>query len=159
VKPHIHLTFQLSTHRLSQRKTARCPPRLVFRINVPLGSSDKLRISPLPFTLTWTKDFVYISKGHTNLEVIRVPLFRNHKGSSTSHAECHVREKEIFLPASAISKKVYYFPPDGSTKGKNLATVIVSSRAPPSAGKEPVLKYQRPQPIGLYVDEQKQLGG
>jgi hypothetical protein len=121
VKPYIHLRFQLSTHRLSKRKPARSPPRLIYCIGVPLDSLEELSISPLLYTLTWSTDYTYVSKSQETLHVIRVPLFRQSKdGSSTDEeipgtdvegAKCHVRAKEIFLPSSTASRQIHYFPP------------------------------------------------
>jgi hypothetical protein len=168
VKPHIHLSFQLSTHRLSKRKTARSPPRLIFRTGVPLLSSETLSVSPLPYTISWTADHVYISRSQETLEVIRVPLFRhsqatvsdeNIKGTGEQKAECHVRSKEIFLPASASSRQVHYFAPKPDAKAKNLATVILSSRSPSLLGGSLKARYETLHPLGVYVDEEAQLGG
>jgi hypothetical protein len=171
VKPYVHISFSLSTHRLSKRKTARSPPRLVFRTFVPLDSAKKLSVSPLPYTLTWTTEHVYVSKSRTSLHVIRVPLLRPSKEGTASKktkdnvevvvAESHARADEIFLPNSSLDRKVHYFPPSAvsKSKDKNLATVIIGSRWPSSLGEGVRLKYETAHPIGLYVDEEKQLGG
>jgi len=169
VKPYIHLSFQLSTHRLSKRKTARSPPRLVFRIGVPLISAENLSVSPLPYTLSWTADHVYVSRNQEILEVIRVPLFRQSKVASSSDeildearvqkAECHVKSKEIFLPSSATSREVHYFPPKPKAKAKGLATLILGSRSPSLLGGKLKSRYETLHPMGVYIDEEVQLGG
>lgn len=169
VKPYIHLSFQLSTHRLSKRKTARSPPRLVFRTGVPLISAEALSVSPLPYTLSWAADHVYVSRNQEILEVIRVPLFRNSKCASSSNdnsdgagllkAECHVKRNEIFLPSSATSREVHYFAPKPKSKVKSLATVILGSRSPSLMGGTLKSRYETLHPLGVYVDEEAQLGG
>jgi hypothetical protein len=169
VKPCIHLSFQLSTHRLSKRKTARSPPRLIYRVGVPLDSLETLSVSPLPYTLTWTASHVYISKSQEILQVIRVPLFRTPKGASSTDvemppdnkegAECHVKSNEIFLPSSANARQVRYFAPNQTAKAKGLATVILGSMYPSLPGGTLNSRYETIHPMGVYVDEQSQLGG
>lgn len=182
----LQLSFQVSTHRFSQTKTARSPPRLVFRTWVKLGSTEHLATSPLPYTLTWSDHHVYISKSQHALEVIRVPLFHSKTTSPSSGdgdadiegtaAECHAHSNEIFLPNSAICRKVHYFPPTSHNGAKNLATVIVGSRFTPLSAesqrhvetgiirvKRPIealgSRYETSHPLGVFVDEEAQLGG
>jgi hypothetical protein len=45
------LSLQISTHRLSVRKTTRSPPRLMYRTNIKLGTVPTLNVSGSPYTL------------------------------------------------------------------------------------------------------------
>ncbi|KUJ10194.1 uncharacterized protein LY89DRAFT_627632 [Mollisia scopiformis] len=169
VKPFIHLSIQLSTHRMSKRKTVRSPPRLIYRFGLALDSVEELSVSPLPYTLTWTTDHLYVSKSQNTLHVIRAPLFRQPKdvtmGNDDSSAlqkekpECHSRSSEICLPSSATSRQVHYFAPVPGPKAKNIATVVLGSRSPSGLGGVLKARYDTLHPLGVYLDEQAHLGG
>jgi hypothetical protein len=62
----LRLLMQVSTHRLSVRKTARCAPHLIFRKQVDLGAANSIPISRLPYTLTWTNEWLYITHNDPN---------------------------------------------------------------------------------------------
>lgn len=127
---------------------------------MPLASLEELSVSPLPYTLTWTKDHVYVSKSQEILQITRVPLFRQSRaGAQAQGAESHVRENEIFLPSSTTSRPVHYPPPNPASKAKDLATVILGSRSPSFLGRALKSRYETLHPRGLYVDEKTQLGG
>ncbi|KAL8636479.1 MAG: hypothetical protein Q9228_006129, partial [Teloschistes exilis] len=74
-------TLQISTHRLSGRKTARAPPRLVYRTHIPLAPVESIPASRLPYTVTWTPEHVYFTISDSKLNVIRIPLFSHHHRS------------------------------------------------------------------------------
>ena len=78
------LTLQVSTHRLSVRKTVSSPPRLVFRTNIFLGKTKSVSVSTLPYTLTWTDQYLYLVKRDTKLNVIRIHLFRPARAGNQS---------------------------------------------------------------------------
>jgi hypothetical protein len=138
---------------------------------VSLDSAEKLSVSSLPYILTWTTEYVYVLKSRTSLHIIRVPLFRlSNEGTASKKAkdnvevvvaESHARADEIFLPNSSLDRKVHYFPPSAvsKSKNKNLATINIGSRWPSFLGEGVRLKYETAHPIGLYVDEEKQLSG
>jgi hypothetical protein len=163
------LCLQVSTHRLSVRKTARSPPRLLFRTTVPLGASASISVSSLPYTLTWTdKELFFTTRGET-LDVMRIPLFRTSSDATTSRI-CYIQNR-IFLPRSANSRSVHFFPlataavtgsgktEDKDNKEDTLATVILGSYSNvPSQGRL-VPKYQVSPPISAYVRDGADLGG
>lgn len=148
------LRMHISTHRLSKRKPARSPPRMVFRTSVSLGltfsKTEKLSVSNLPYSLTWTEDHLYVSMSGTSLTVFQMPLFRHVEAAEKdmySRKAVFKNIKEVFLPASAAHRRVHFFPtpqkasPDtaGSKSKKKakseekpdfVATVILGPRNP-----------------------------
>ena len=110
----VSLTLQVSTHRLSARKTERSPPHLVCRTNVLLGRTHSVSVSTLPYTLTWTDQYLYFVKRDTKLNVIRIPLFRPTK-AGVKTTVCYPRN-DIYLPRTAELRDVYYYPPQEHTK-------------------------------------------
>jgi len=76
-------------------------------------------------------------------------------------AERHVLKDQIFLPESTSSRLVHYLPPKATSSGKvsNMATVIVGSHLPASSGRTFAARYEKQNPLGLFVDEKEQLGG
>ncbi|KAI4248357.1 MAG: hypothetical protein LQ352_005928 [Teloschistes flavicans] len=164
----LQLTLQMSTHRLSSRKTARVPPRLVYRTHIPLAPVESIRASRLP-TVTWAREHAYFTTSDSQLNVIRIPLFTHrHRSGKISHAENQttmIAEEEeeeegasnsqvpvntIHLPQSAMRRQVFYFPPPsspGSSEGAQGQIYIGISE-----------DQTRP-PVGVLVDEEKDLGG
>ena len=161
-EPPLQLTLQVSTHRLSSTKTARSPPRLIFRTHITLGSTNSLSISHLPFTLTWTARELYLTKSSRVLDVIRIPLFRA-APSETEASHAYVCCQRVFLPQSAEIRNVHYFPPNKDAKGDKAdqATVIVGSRiSVPNRGGIVLKKSKESSPpVGFYIQEKDQLGG
>ena len=171
----LHLNLQVTSHRLSNRKTARVPPSLIFRTNVPLGFRSSLSVSRPPYTLTWTPQNLYLTSNSETLAVTRIPLFRSEDGSKNSPV-CYTQGK-VFLPRSVESRNVYYFPPPvphSSTPGSKVpslddkrqrqrrrdkATIIISSYSSEPSQRRFVPKSLMSPPIGVYLDEEKDLGG
>ncbi|KAM3069555.1 hypothetical protein ACMFMG_005658 [Clarireedia jacksonii] len=158
----MHLSLQVSTHRLSTRKTASSPPKLVFRTAVPLGESSSMSVSRLPYTLTWTPKEVYLVTRGTQLDVVKIPLFKACEGE-TATPICYT-QNPVYLPRSAESRNVYYFPPSLSSKSKKdkveTAKVILGSHSSiPSQGLIVPRKHMVQPPIGFLVKEETDLGG
>ncbi|KAL9577947.1 MAG: hypothetical protein Q9212_006039, partial [Teloschistes hypoglaucus] len=116
----LQLTLQISTHRLSSRKTARAPPRLVYRTHIPLAPVESIPASRIPYTVTWTQEHVYFTTSDCKLNVIRIPLFTHHHRSHEISDEHRATEgpsnprvpvNTINLPDSARRRQVFYFPP------------------------------------------------
>ena len=156
---HVLLTLQVSTHRLSTRKTVSSPPHLVFRTNVFLGKTESVSVSALPYTLTWTDQVLYFVKRDTKLNVIRIPLFRPAKAGNQT-VVCYPRD-DIHLPRTATMRDVHYHPPrEGVKKGmEGLGTVIIGSYSSRPAQGMLVPRHAVSPPIGVYVSEQHDLGG
>ena len=156
---HVLLTLQVSTHRLSTRKTVSSPPHLIFRTNVFLGKTESVSVSALPYTLTWTDQILYFVKRDTKLNVIRTPLFQPAKAGNQT-VVCYPRN-DIHLPRSATIRDVHYHPPrDGVKKGmEGLGTVIIGSYSSRPAQGMLVPRHAVSPPIGVYVSEQHDLGG
>lgn len=166
-KPPLVLNLQVSTHRLSARKTARVPPKLIFRTNVPLGKSDSLAVSRPPHTLTWVAGYLYFTTSSQTLDVIRVPLFPDpaapngvSKPGAAAAAGSEVCSQNVYLPRSAKVRSVHYFPPGSDKKGSksDQATVILGSQMNmPSQGGTGE-KHDISPPAGFYLNEESQLG-
>ena len=156
---HVLLTLQVSTHRLSRRKTVSSPPHLIFRTNVFLGKTESVSVSALPYTLTWTDQILYFVKRDTKLNVIRIPLFRPAK-AGTQTVVCYPRN-EIHLPRTANMRDVHYYPPREGVKKdmEGLGTVIIGSYSSRPAQGTLVPRHAVSPPIGVYVSEQHDLGG
>ncbi|KAF7927708.1 uncharacterized protein EAE98_006090 [Botrytis deweyae] len=165
-KPEMHLSLQVSTHQLSSRKTARSPPRLLFKINVSLGESARMSASRLPYTLTWTDiELFFVTRGE-ELNVMRIPLF---KGADDKTIPVCYTQNSIYLPRSAESRNVYYFPPSPSkskkekekAKGKEeVGKIIIGSNSSvPSQGLIVTRRSMVQPPIGVLVKEDTDLGG
>lgn len=152
------LTLQVSTHRLSVRKTVSSPPRLVFRTNIFLDKTESVSVSTLPYTLTWTDENLYFVKRDTKLNVIRIPLFRPAK-AGTQSVVCYVRN-DIHLPRTAARRDVHYYPPQKGVRRERegMGTIIIGSYS--SLPAQGILLPQQAisPPIGVYVSEQHDLG-
>ena len=156
---HVLLTLQVSTHRLSTRKTVSSPPHLIFRTNVFLGKTESVSVSALPYTLTWTNQVLYFVKRDTKLNVIRIPLFRPAKAGKQT-VVCYPRN-DIHLPRTATMRDVHYHPPrEGVKKGmEGLGTVIMGSYSSRPAQGTLVPRHAVSPPISVYISEQDDLGG
>ena len=156
---HVLLTLQVSTHRLSTRKTVSSPPHLIFRTNIFLGKTESVSVSTLPYTLTWTDQILYFVKRDTRLNVTRIPLFRPANAGKQA-VVCYPRN-DIHLPRTAALRDVYYHPPrDRAKKGmEGLGTVIIGSYSSRPAQGTLVPRQAVSPPIGVYVSEQHDLGG
>ncbi|KAI9702286.1 MAG: hypothetical protein M1820_006218 [Bogoriella megaspora] len=148
--------LQVSTHRMSMRKTTRSPPRLIYRVAVPVGKATVFASGRMPYNLTWSAEHVYITASSTELRVIRVPLFRSQRGETA--LSC-VPTGRVFFPNSTTQRNVRFFPPRPDAKAKDHATVIIGSHSPPPASSGPMMIRQAPSPpIGCFVNIEKDLG-
>lgn len=119
------LRMHVSTHRLSERKTTRSPPRLVFRtaLNLPAAYTEtiQLSVSSLPYTITWAEKHIYVTHSETPLRVYRIPLFREVEELETTETApkaVFVNAAEVYLPSSVEMRKVYFFDGDLQTQKK-----------------------------------------
>lgn len=109
------LRLHVSTHRLSERKTSRSPPRLVFRtaLSLPAAYTEtiQLSVSSLPYTLTWADKHVYVTHSQTPLRVYRLPLFKQVEEMEITELApmaVFVNGSEVYLPSSVEMRKVYF---------------------------------------------------
>ena len=153
------LTLQVSTHRLSAGKTARSPPHLICRTNIMLGRTHSVSVSTIPYTLTWTDQYLYFVRRDTKFNVIRIPLFRPTKAGEKTTV-CYPRN-DIYLPRTAELRDVYYYPPQEHTrKGKEaIGTIIIGSHSSVPAQRKLVPPKAVKPPIVVFVSEEKDLGG
>ncbi|KAL8686929.1 MAG: hypothetical protein Q9218_006759, partial [Villophora microphyllina] len=141
--PRLQLTLQISTHRLSARKTARAPPRLIYRTQIPLPPVESIPASRLPYTVTWTQEHVYFTTSDIKLNVIRTPLLhRHHTHPGNNPSEFTTAEEPIsqvpantiHLPSSASRRQVHYFPPLADGKKAQIYIGVEEDRARPPVG-------------------------
>ena len=160
LRKQVLLTLQVSTHRLSARKTARSPPHLVCRTNVVIGRTRSVSVSTLPYTLTWTDQYLYFVRRDTKLNVIRIPLFRpTRAGEKTTICYPH---NDIYLPRTAEFRDVYYYPPpqESTRKGKEgLGTIIIGSHSSIPAQRKIIPRHAVKPPTYVLVSEERDLGG
>jgi len=172
---HRTLTLHLfiATYQLSSRKKSRSPPTIIHRVKVLLGKCTAESVSKSPINLTWSHENLYVACSSNQLNVYRICLF---KDVAYPDGRVLVPTLPVFLPDSARVRPIRYFPPSG-TAHPNRATVIIGSRSPEQEiGTQWIEKDGRsgcaacPEqgqrllgdispPIGLFLDEDKDLGG
>ena len=165
-KPNIRLNLQVTTHRLSQRKTTRAPPRIIFRTNVSLGKKTRLNVSSLPYSLTWRAKELYLTERSSKLNVIRIPLFAPPSGSSST-TPVYYTQAPVYLPRTALVRTVHFFPPNEeeaekgrkSTWRRDKAMVLIGSYSSTPMQGFFVPKVEVSPPIGVFLDMERDLGG
>ena len=175
-KPRLALAAFISTHRLSNRKTARSPPTLIHRVKVILGNTSSLSPTRMPIEITWTPKEVYLSSSSDMnvLTLLRVDLFPPAKDiADAQYNAVAVPKLPILLPESARSRSVHYYPPQPNS---THALIMMGSWASKpdddddenkSTRQDASNEYDTTQglpeavspPIGFYVDVEKDLGG
>ncbi|TFK72378.1 hypothetical protein BDN72DRAFT_836341 [Pluteus cervinus] len=168
-RPPLDLSLFLSTYKLSHRKTTRCPPTLIHRAKLNVGSYTSITVSRLPFTLTWTPSELYFTQSDRVLRIFRVALFPD--GPPGSQPSIHVPSKPTFLPDTAVKREVFFFPPAGS---KKTACIVVGGETRMQAikmEKDPELQVDKTlspiidmqgalsPPVGCFVDVKKDMSG
>jgi hypothetical protein len=120
----LKLALLVSSYRLSANKTASSPPNLIHRVRIDLGPTSLLSVTKLPYTLSWTRKELYFTISDYTLKVYRIQLFKP-RGTAKGKEEIPVLipRKPIFLPETAQTRQVYYFP----AKVENDARIIVGS--------------------------------
>lgn len=153
----ISLTLQVSTHRFSVHKTTRSPPRLIHKTTISLGHHDSLNVSNLPYTFHWTEMELFVTTKGLELDVVRIPLFRDPEDDEQK--ALYIKNR-IFLPRTAAERNVYFFPPsrsssvpasmeDSTVLPQRVATTPNPSHffskavPPPPQSKKPKLKIDR----------------
>jgi hypothetical protein len=169
-KESLQLNLQVSTHRLSIRKTTRSPPRLLYRTTVNLGSVATLNVSQSPYTLQWTDQELYVTTRAETLQVMKIPLFLD--ASSGKSSVCHI-QKEVYLPRTIEWRSLHFFPatstlPLGSRHNSfeqrrdddvKKAKIIIGSHSSIPSQNIVVPLYQVSPPIGVLLHNERDLGG
>jgi hypothetical protein len=111
------LRLQVSPYRLSKHKLWRSPPRLIYHTSCDLGSTRSEQntdsLSELRYSVTWTRDHVYVTESKRVLNVLRVALYRDieqHDVTGALHKSVFKNKSDIYLPASAERRRVCFFP-------------------------------------------------
>ena len=175
-KPRLALAAFIATYRLSNRKTSRSPPSLIYRVKISLGSTNSLCPTRMPIEVTWSPKEVYLSSSSemNRLTLFRVDLFPPAKDiADHEHNVVSVPKSPILLPASAQSRSVHYYPPQsnsthalilmGSWACRTDADGDEQKPAQEDASHQIDTVQGLPEavspPIGFYVDLEKDLGG
>lgn len=169
-KESLQLSLQVSTHRLSIRKTTRSPPRLLYRTTISLGTVATLNVSSSPYTLHWTDQELYVTTRGETLDVMKIPLFPDAKSGEAR--VCHI-QKEVYLPRTIEWRSLHFFPatstlPLGSRhnsfeqridEGVKMAKIIIGSHSSLPSQNVIVPAYQVSPPIGVLLHDERDLGG
>lgn len=161
------LRLHVSTHRLSQRKTSRSPPRLVFRtaLSLPATYTEtiQLSVSNLPYTITWAEEHIYVTHSETPLRIYMMPLFKEVEEkeiTETAPKAVFVNAAEVYLPSSAEMRKVYFFDRTSQTqkkKSKNkeqyVAQVVIGAQNRNAGLAEGAQKCGQTLPQGVHLTE------
>lgn len=128
--PPLKLYLMVLTYRLSERKTTRSPPSLIYRTRMSLGQTESLSVSRLPFTLTWTAEELYFTVSDVTLRVSRIRLFKDTSltGETRDTRDVLVPQKTTFLPNTARRRQVHFYP---QGLGNLDARVIIGSESRP----------------------------
>ncbi|QKX57422.1 uncharacterized protein TRUGW13939_04534 [Talaromyces rugulosus] len=161
-QPHkVLLSLQVTTHRLSVLKTARSPPRLVFRTTISLGGAPSIQVSNLPYFLTWTDTELFFTIRGRELNMIRIPLFQSPTSSSTeTKPNIRYLKSPIFLPRSTYVRNMYFFPEVANGMGKRdkkASTLILGSHCSLPNQDFAVPKSMSFPPIGVFLRENTDL--
>ncbi|KAH7104372.1 hypothetical protein BKA62DRAFT_504918 [Auriculariales sp. MPI-PUGE-AT-0066] len=128
--PELQLNLLLLTCRLSLHKTTRCPPVLVHRVKISVGTCKKLSVSRLPITFTWTEQDLYVTHSTPHLRVLRLALFHDANDSVQGH-NVLVPRNRTFLPDTAAKRDVYFLPGSNGEEtpgsGSRPAVVVVGA--------------------------------
>lgn len=152
----LSLALVVRTYRLCRRQPTRTPPALLHPesgVRLQLGTFPRLPVPRLPFKLTWTPEYLYMTQSHITLRVFRVALFPPKKQDASFRAVMRPTET-ILLPESAERRQVHFIPPGKS--GQRVRVVIASII---KNGASYALLERTPAPVGCYLDEQADLGG
>lgn len=161
--PPVHLKLQVSTHRLSSRKTASSPPRLIFRTTLDIGVVSKIPVSNLPFFITWADRELFLVTRGRSLDITRIPLFRD--PGQTGLSICSLKDP-IYLPRSIESRSMHFVPaPEPSTsespadrkRPKRFASLILGSYSSSPTRELFVPKALCDTPIAVFLRENRDL--
>lgn len=152
----LSLALVVRTYRLCRHQPTRTPPSLLHSesgVRLQLGTISKLPVPRVPFTLSWTPEYLYMTQSHLTLRVFRIALFPPKKPDPSFRAVMRPTET-ILLPESAERRKVHYIPPE---RNSQRARVIISHIV--RRGVSYALLERTPAPVGCDLDEQADLGG
>ncbi|KAI0141271.1 hypothetical protein GGR57DRAFT_420093 [Xylariaceae sp. FL1272] len=90
-------------------------------------------VSNLPYTLNWTRSHVYVIESTTTLRTARILILLKNAEEELPQSESLPVARnieDIYLPASAETRKVYFIPNESyeaKTKDDTAAAVVISS--------------------------------
>jgi hypothetical protein len=142
--PPLHVALLLATYQLSVKKTTRSPPKLIHVVRVNLKEVKGIDTKQLPFSFTWTQEYLYLTASWKMLHVGRIHLFRQEAKEAKEAEELDDDEyaedsqpvlgpeKVVFLPYTCKHRYVQFFPSkpsestgEDSTGSQSPAKVII----------------------------------
>ncbi|KAL4782575.1 hypothetical protein BJX76DRAFT_358837 [Aspergillus varians] len=166
--PSVHLKLQVSTHRLSSRKTASSPPRLIFRTTIDIGVASSIPVSNLPFFVTWVDGELFFLNRQRSLDITRIPLFRPPRTTDSERTGLSIYslKEPIFLPRSIESRSMHFVPapetsisesPTDKRRAKRSASLILGAYSSSPSRGVLVPKNICGPPIAVYLREDRDL--
>ncbi|KAK7533364.1 uncharacterized protein J3D65DRAFT_79572 [Phyllosticta citribraziliensis] len=128
----------VATYRLDNKRPTRSVPVQIRREKILLGIVRKFPVRRLPLTLTWTPEYLYVTRSEKAVYVQRVGLFPEGfgKGKMTQHSatpssaarkdpprkDPTVAEPRdiVFLPSTSTVRSVRFFPETAAMPAKVL---------------------------------------
>lgn len=131
------LSLLVTTHRLSEHKTARSPPHLIHSAEVRLGTFASIPTTRIPLTLTWTPTHLFVTFSRNRLRVIKINLFTPNQPKAKAKFQDKTSKDEqsslaklpknnIYLPDSCRVREMQYYPPPINSPNQP-GTVMVGS--------------------------------
>lgn len=116
----------VSTYRLSERKTTRCPPLLVHQVRLPLGRIYLARGLP---TFTWVPEEVFVTYGMSEeLKVFKISLFKTEPlRNGNPMPSIHVPNTPITIGELDARREIYFLPPCAMER---RARVVITKQQP-----------------------------
>jgi len=103
---------------LSPKNKVSRHPRPVFARLLGLGKCRQTFVTSLPFVLTWTTEYLYVSMSSEKLWLFRFPLGQSSPSDTAQRTE--VLDSDIVLPRSARTRPLHFFPQRNNTSNSVL---------------------------------------
>ncbi|KAI1358258.1 hypothetical protein F5Y08DRAFT_345903 [Xylaria arbuscula] len=167
LKPNIYFHLSILVLELSSTYPIRTHPKLIDTTGANLGYCLTPLVPIFPFAFTWTESTLYVTKSDSQLRVYKFELGHQHSsvertpGRATKPErtkDCNLRftvpQETIFLPRSARSRVVQFFPLV-NCGDKSLITIgpLCGDTTDP-----PVVIYLNDQDLGAWVPPQEKIG-
>lgn len=152
----IKFSLLVATYRLCKTDPSRRPPCLVHRVKVALGITDHMpdgNHDMLLYTMTWTPDALFFTCTNELLRVYRVNLFNEKREPLDCINFVHVPQEPIFLPDSAMERKVYFFPSMAVELGDRVPARVVVSAARQASLSSAYARDKASPPLVCFLNE------
>lgn len=158
--PPIIVDMVVYTYRLCSQKPTRVPPSLihVHRAGVSNPIEERLLQPRLPYTLTWTTNYLYITRSSTpTLQVYKIPLYchqeQSNEPKSPHDLATQYPGEAIPIPASTVTREVFFFPLEEDSLARIIAGEVIM-RTPGAT-----VQGDTAAPIGCILNIDNDMGG